>query len=377
MSKIFYRKKFSDYLGEQRAIDDIVQFYQPDGGVTPTPTPVPVTPTPTPSITPTRTLTPTPTSTPTNTPSVTPTSTLTPTPSITPTNTNTPTTTTTPTVTPTNTSSPTPTNTQTPTNTPTPSVSPGPAYDPDAQAFFNRVSAAGGTLTTAEKNATNQLVLDLKSYSIWADIQVAYPMVGGTNASCSQNLISSSFTGTFNGGWTFTSSGALPDGINGTYMDTAWNPSIVSDVDNNHYGIYTTQNEPGDASYGVFDGFTKRWFMFLNFGGLESYFEQGNSILLWANAGINKGFSFGNCDAGTLTGYVSGSSLGTVSYTNGGAPNSNFWFGATNRLQTLNRATPMTVNIAFATLGYKMNATKVANYYTAVQAFQTSLGRQV
>ena len=30
MSKIFYRKKFSDYLGEQRAIDDIVTFYESD-----------------------------------------------------------------------------------------------------------------------------------------------------------------------------------------------------------------------------------------------------------------------------------------------------------------------------------------------------------
>ena len=114
MSKVFYRKKFSDYLGEQRAIDDIVQFYQPDGGVTPTPTPVPVTPTPTP----------TKTSTPTPTPSITPTNTTTPTPTLTTTPTNTPTTTQTPTLTrtPTNTPTITRTPTQTPTNTPTPST---------------------------------------------------------------------------------------------------------------------------------------------------------------------------------------------------------------------------------------------------------------
>jgi hypothetical protein len=106
MSRVFIRKQFSNYLGENRAIDDIVQFYIPDGGVTPTPTPV--TPTPTPSITPTNTLTPT--------------------PSITPTNTNTPTTTTTPTVTPTNTNTPsvTPTITPTKTTTPTPTLTPTP-----------------------------------------------------------------------------------------------------------------------------------------------------------------------------------------------------------------------------------------------------------
>ena len=57
MSKVFYRKQFSDYLGEQRALDDIIAQFIPDGGITPTPSPVPVTPTPTP----TKTSTPTPT----------------------------------------------------------------------------------------------------------------------------------------------------------------------------------------------------------------------------------------------------------------------------------------------------------------------------
>jgi len=73
MSRVFIRKQFSNYLGEQRGIDDIVTFFIPDGPPpSPTPTPVPVTPTPTPTIT----------STPTGTPSVTntPTQTKTPTP---------------------------------------------------------------------------------------------------------------------------------------------------------------------------------------------------------------------------------------------------------------------------------------------------------
>jgi hypothetical protein len=92
MSKIFLRKQFSNYLGENRAINDTIVQFIPDG---PPPSPTPSnTPTPTPSITPT--LTSTPTTTPTNTPSVTPT--------ITPTKTTTPT----PTLTPTPTSSPIP-----------------------------------------------------------------------------------------------------------------------------------------------------------------------------------------------------------------------------------------------------------------------------
>jgi len=129
MSKVFYRKKFSDYLGEQRAIDDIYAGFIPNPSPTPSPSPLPVTPTPTPtpSITPTITpsITPTLTSTPTTTPTPTssgvpitptPTSSLTPTPSITPTLTRTPT------LTPTNTGSPTPTPTITPSSTPPPDV---------------------------------------------------------------------------------------------------------------------------------------------------------------------------------------------------------------------------------------------------------------
>jgi hypothetical protein len=109
MARTFYRKKFTNYLGEQRAIDDIVLFFTSDIGPGPTPTPS-ITPsnTPTPSITPsstpiisvTTTPTPTQTNTPTTTTTLTASPTLTQTPTRTPQVTNTPTTTQTPTGTP-------------------------------------------------------------------------------------------------------------------------------------------------------------------------------------------------------------------------------------------------------------------------------------
>jgi hypothetical protein len=180
MPEVFYRKKFSYYLGEQRAIDDIVLEFIPvpsptptpnycESGITdftlwfytdccgtyvsgttmglsicydnrfakdgiagsygpcstscatPTPTPTPsITPSVTPTITPTTTTTSTPTNTPTTTITATPTNTGTPT--VTPTNTQTETPTNTPTTTPTNT--PTASVTATPTNTGTPTVTP-------------------------------------------------------------------------------------------------------------------------------------------------------------------------------------------------------------------------------------------------------------
>lgn len=80
MGRVFYNKQFSNYLGENRAILDIVARFVPDApGPSPSPTPtitrtptptITITPTPsiTPSITPTRTVTPTVTPTQTNYP---------------------------------------------------------------------------------------------------------------------------------------------------------------------------------------------------------------------------------------------------------------------------------------------------------------------
>lgn len=80
MAQVFHKKKFSSYLGEQRAIDDIVMSFTEDILPSPTPTPPNPSPTPTPSITPTNTSTPTVTPTNTSTPTVTPTPTITQTP---------------------------------------------------------------------------------------------------------------------------------------------------------------------------------------------------------------------------------------------------------------------------------------------------------
>lgn len=69
MSKVFLNKKFSDYLGQERALLDIIVRYVPDGSPTP---PVTPSPTPTPSVTPPVSPSPTPTTTPTNTPTPSP-----------------------------------------------------------------------------------------------------------------------------------------------------------------------------------------------------------------------------------------------------------------------------------------------------------------
>lgn len=62
------------------------------------------------------------------------------------------------------------------------------AYDDDAQAFFDAVEGGGDTLTVTEKTAVNTLVIDLKGYGLWTNMDVFYPFVGGTSTSTKWNL---------------------------------------------------------------------------------------------------------------------------------------------------------------------------------------------
>ena len=146
-------------------------------------------------------------------------------------------------------------------------------FDPDALAFFNRVTAAGGSLTTTEKVATNQLVIDLKGYSIWSKMKAIYPMVGASSAACAQNLKSSSFTGTFSGGWTFSSTGATPNGTN-AYMDTNFMPSTELSANSASIGYYggTTGTSTSCAiGSGVSIGGTSVFDIFPAYTGLGLY----------------------------------------------------------------------------------------------------------
>ena len=174
MSQVFYRKKFSDYLGEQRAIDDIITFFQPDPvppSPSPTPTPLPITATPTP----TRTQTPTPT------PSITPT--LTSTPTLTPTNTSTPTLT--PSITPTRTP------TKTPTQTPTPTITPSQTQSLRLTELYLDSSVTNGGCDDAISGSTNVIIAQgapipmlqypgfpTQGYGCWSSVPI--PFVGLT-----------------------------------------------------------------------------------------------------------------------------------------------------------------------------------------------------
>lgn len=131
----------------------------------------------------------------------------------------------------------------------------GQSYDPDAQAFFTASGLTGAT----ELNAINQLVLDLKAANIWTKMKAIYPMVGGTAALHKWNLknpldTNAAFRLVFNGGWTHSNTGALPNGTNG-YANTFFNLStnFTSANKGSAGGYWRTAIPNGNYYFGVND----------------------------------------------------------------------------------------------------------------------------
>jgi len=247
--------------------------------------------------------------------------------------------------------------------------------DPDAAAFI----VAAGITNTTQKTAINQLVLDLKSYSIWTKMQAIYPFVGGTATSHKYNLkdprdLDVAYRLQFNGGWTHSSNGIQGDGSTG-YADTFAAVSSTAIPNRaNHWSSYNKQL-PSSAKYtGIFDyppNFTTYgWYGASGsnwFGGIQNFSNSG--------VACQTGFINGTVtSASNAVLYFNGSSIYSIGSTTSFGSGFNYYLGAQNS------SGPSSYNnalVAFVSLGNSLTATNAANLYTAVQAFQTTLGRQV
>lgn len=260
----------------------------------------------------------------------------------------------------------------------------GGGTNPAATAFFNRVTAAGGTLTTNEQNAINTLVNSLQSANIWNKLLCIYPMVGASAASCAQNLKSSSFTGSFtNTGWSFTSNGVLPNGTT-AYMDTFFTPLNFSSINNFHISYYSrTQNitfnggcmGQGD-NFNIYPTYIAPYYagtgtkFFLN----GSYPANAAAI----NNTITLGLILGNKSAVNSKKLFLNSTLlttNTNSYT-ASVQNFSYYLGGIN-YGTGSVSFPTAFECALASLGDSFTDLEEASFYNIVQTFQTSLSRQV
>ena len=255
------------------------------------------------------------------------------------------------------------------------------SYDPDAQAFFNRVTAAGGTLTLTEKTAVNTLVLDLKANSLWTPMKAIYPMVGASAAACAQNLKSSSFTGTFTSGWTFASTGVTGNGTS-AYMTNGCVPSVNLSATSQSSSFYSRTNTVFGANLNVdFSGVSGAGnftiMACLNAGSINFFNRYGNAgDVRNTSAQRYDGFFVGSRTSATMhKGWRSNVLLGTDTTSRSGISTVAPTLGAEN--DGVTRLYFCTHEYSFAHIGDGLTDTQASNFYTAVQAFQTTLSRQV
>jgi len=252
--------------------------------------------------------------------------------------------------------------------------------DPDAVAFFSRVTVAGGTLSETEQNAILTLVQNLKNYDIWSSMKAIYPMVGSSAAACAQNLKSSSFTGTFSSGWTFASTGATPNGTS-AFLNSNVVPNTDLTSNNQHLSFYSrTQNSSknGINIGSLKDSINEIW--------MSVYYAAVSRKVYVAGAyGANYAFVNNTNTLGLHIGsqisttsrklYFAGSLVdtNTTNYSQTYSTNP-IYIGAHN---TGSAALFMPHECAFSSIGDGLTDTQASDFYTAVQTFQTTLSRQV
>ena len=258
----------------------------------------------------------------------------------------------------------------------------GVSFDADAQAFITAASITDNT----QKTAINTLVTDLKTANIWTKMKALYPFVGGTAAQHRFNLkdprtVNAAFYLDFLGGGTHSANGYLPNGTT-SYADTKLIPSSSLTANSAHQSFYLRTNISisHNAVYGCYTTFGTNNFLLYPYS-----FGIG-----WISDILDNSLSRIVSNTGNSTGYVISTRSSSSSHkifrnntqiastnnaTNGNYPTINYYLGAAN--QNGSSGTHDSNEHAFASIGDGLTDTEAANLYTAVQAYQTTLNRQV
>jgi hypothetical protein len=258
-------------------------------------------------------------------------------------------------------------------------------FDPDAQAFFTASGLTGATNLTA----INQLVVELKTYGIWTKMKAIYPIIGGTAALHKWNLkdprdLDAAFRLVFNGGWTHSSNGALPNGVN-AYADTFLTPSTSLTNNNTHMSYYSRTNTQG-PNKGLIGASVGGTFIPL----YTIYGRSGSNVFFMDSYNYNTNRNQGSEPTGQsflLSTRISSSSFKSfrnnslvATGVNANADNVtgiNFpiSIGGLNLGGSVSQFSNF--QCAFASIGDGLTDTEAANFYTAVQNFNTTLTRNV
>jgi hypothetical protein len=245
--------------------------------------------------------------------------------------------------------------------------------DADVLAFMT----AAGINNTTILNALCVLVTSLKSNGVWAKCNAIYPFVGGTATTHKFNLknpadTNAAFRLSFSGGWTHSSNGALPNGVN-AFADTFINLNTMNSINDISYGYYARNNTQSTGSFGwgvptALSPLNEFWIRYTNnlkYGYLHDNANDGGATL------DCRGFNAMSRIANNLKYIQINATIATfTSISSGTLASRNFIFSRGSQGYE-NREN------AFGFVGNGLTSTELTNFRNSVQTFQTSLSRQV
>ena len=252
--------------------------------------------------------------------------------------------------------------------------------DPDAVAFLTAAGITDATITTA----INTLVIQLKAIGVWTKLKAIYPFVGGTASTHKFNLknpvdTNAAFRLVFSGGWTHSANGALPNGTN-AYANTFYVPSAECDSLQNSMSFYSRTQSNLVSPYEIFSANNsahniRPYGLLVRFNTNQSFYANGAYNLFVVNSD-SRGFFQAFTDLTNQILFRNSLQTLSIAIPNNLISGFSLYIGASNGAGTAGFFSNK--ECAFASLGgSKLTTTEAANYYTAVQAFQTTLSRQV
>jgi hypothetical protein len=233
-------------------------------------------------------------------------------------------------------------------------------------------------LNTTQKDAIDALVVSMKAIG-WSKFKAVYPLVGGTAAAHKWNLVDpqdtdAAFRLTFTGSHTHDSNGITPGGTTSDYADTKWVPSVNGTADTGSIGYYVRSISGDQQLMGSYVDLADTWQISTYAG--EIYMQvQSTSDQFTTPSPATRLLVSSRTGASTLTQYRDGSSFDAVTTSSDLTNNRSIYLFGRNNGGTSDSAG--NVPCSFAFIGTGLTSGEVSTLNTAVNTYQTALGRNV
>jgi hypothetical protein len=245
------------------------------------------------------------------------------------------------------------------------------ATDVNARLFLGATNIQDATITSA----VDTLVQGLKTDGVWSKLKAVYPFVGGTATTHKFNLANaldegSAFRMDFTGGWTHSANGALPNGVN-AYGDMSFIAAAHLGLNSAHVSVYSRTNTdklaPSIAN--ATGGQINEISMFIRDADNLAFRVNNTSVSLLSNTN-STGYYIANRNSSTEISIFKNNTKNSFSRNSGSLRGNSFQIGAFGSFYDNKQ-------YAFVSIGDGLTDTEASNLNTRVQAFQTTLNRQV